>query len=66
MELLNFEELQNYKMSKLEKKIVDTLFQEYANANSHFEDMSQPEFDQFYYIFKIGWKLANIFSSQTG
>jgi hypothetical protein len=59
------EKLRDYKISKTEEKIIKKSFLEYIEpCNNSFENISQPEFDQFYEFFKTGWILANIIGKE--
>lgn len=48
-------------LSLVEERVIHEHFEEIIRGNSDFEDMSQPEFDSYFDMFRKGWILHGMF-----
>lgn len=53
-----------YKLSDVEERVIKELFSAHVAANPDLEDLSQPEFNQLYATFKLGWIARGVFVSE--
>lgn len=49
------------KLSDVEERVITELFTAHVAANSDLQDLSQPEFNQLYATFKLGWIARGVF-----